>query len=199
MNIGLRRGARRNGVAGGTDYATPEEFERLFDFQQASLLRLALLLTGSPEKAEKSLNHALRDCRLSSSVSMDWVLRWARRAIVRSAIQLVGLPDSAPPIKIMNGDSAGGNIQGMPAATSFHVDVSSVQTLPDLERLVIVMTILERMSIQDCALLLARSPKEVCDAQKRAIRLSAPAAHVPNASFKDGAAELDIYARLVEN
>lgn len=199
MNIGLRRGARRNGLAGGADYATPEEFERLFDFQQASLLRLALLLTGSPEKAEKSLNHALRDCRLSSSVSMDWVLPWARRAIVRSAIQLVGLPDSAPPIKIMNGDSAGGNIQGMPAATSFHVDVSSVQTLPDLERLVIVITILERMSIQDCALLLARSPKEVCDAQKRAIYLSASAAHVPDASFKGKAAELGTCATLFEN
>ncbi|MGO9339169.1 MAG: hypothetical protein ACLPY1_16865 [Terracidiphilus sp.] len=199
MSIGLQRSARRNSEGGWTDYATPEEFECLFESKRDPLLRLALLLTGSVEKAEQSLNHALRDCRLNSSVSTDWVLPWARRAIVRNAIQLVCLPASVSTAHSMNGDGTGVNSQAVPAATSLHEDISSIEKLPDFERLVLIITVLEHISIQDYALLLARSPKEVFDAQKRAIHLLASAAHSANVSFKDGAAERDTRAKQFEN
>jgi hypothetical protein len=199
MSISLRRSARRDREGGWTDYATPEEFERLFESKREPLLRLALLLTGSVEKAEQSLNHALRDCRLNGSVSTDWVLPWARRAIVRNAIELVCLPVSVSGALPINGDGADGNSQAVPAATSLHEDISLIEKLPDFERLVPIITVLEHISVQDCALLLARSLKEVCDAQKRAIRLLAFAAHGANAPFKHGPAERYTCGKQFEN
>jgi hypothetical protein len=199
MSIGLQRGARRNREGGWTDYVTPEEFERLFESKREPLLRLALLLTGSVEKAELSLTHALRDCRLNGSVSTDWVLPWARRAIVRNAIELVRLPVSVSRALPMNGDGAGGNSQAVTAATSLHEDIASIEKLPDFERLVLIMTVLEHISIQDCALLLGRSLKEVCDAQKRATHLLAFVASGANASFKNGPAERYTCGKHFEN
>jgi len=199
MSISIRRSSRRNREGSWTDYATPEEFERLFESKREPLLRLALLLTGSVEKAELSLTHALRDCRLNGSVSTDWILPWARRAIVRNAIELVCLPVSASRALPMNGDGAGGNSQAVPAATSLQENIASIEKLPDFERLVLIMTVLEHISIQDCALLLARSLKEVWDAQKRAKHLLAFVAHGANASFKHGPAERYTCGKQFEN
>jgi DNA-directed RNA polymerase specialized sigma24 family protein len=99
----------------------------------------------------------------------------------------------------MNGDGAGGNSQAVPAATSLQENIASIEKLPDFERLVLIMTVLEHISIQDCALLLARSLKEVWDAQKRAKHLLAFVAHGANASFKHGPAERYTCGKQFEN
>jgi DNA-directed RNA polymerase specialized sigma24 family protein len=44
----------------------------------------------------------------------------------------------------------------------------AVLELPDFDRLVFVMCVLERLSFLDCALLLRKSPKDVCEAMARA-------------------------------
>jgi hypothetical protein len=46
---------------------------------------------------------------------------------------------------------------------------AAIFDLPDFDRLVFVICVLERYSILDCALLLRRSPKDVNDARVRAI------------------------------
>ena len=199
MNIRLQRRARRNGLAGGTDYATAEQFESLFESKWEALLRLALLLTASSEKAEQTLSLALRDCKLAGSVSADWIVPWARRAIVRSAIQLVFPSVSASATQTPNGDCYDGNSLAIPASTALGVDVPSIVKLPDFERLVFVITVLEHISIQDCALLVARSRKEVWDAQKHAMRLSTFAEHGLHASVEDGPTEGDMRGKLFEN
>ena len=48
-------------------------------------------------------------------------------------------------------------------------DSLAILELPDFDRLVFVICVLERYSILDCALLLKRSPKDVNDARVRAI------------------------------
>jgi hypothetical protein len=48
-------------------------------------------------------------------------------------------------------------------------DAHAILTLPDFDRLIFVICVLERYSILDCALLLRRSPKDVNDARVRAI------------------------------
>jgi hypothetical protein len=44
----------------------------------------------------------------------------------------------------------------------------AILSLPDFDRLVFVICVLERYSILDCALLLTRSPKDVNEARVRA-------------------------------
>ena len=191
MNIHVQRNTRRIGLAGWANYATAEEFESLFESKRASLLRLAFLLTASSEKAEQNLGLALQECRLNGSVAIDWILPWARRAIVRSAIQLVLPPVSALAARTPNGDHHDGNSQATTELTSRRVDVQSILKLPEFERLVFVITVLEGSSIQDCALLLARSPKEVRDAQKRAIGIASFLEHDFNVPSQGGAAQVD--------
>lgn len=200
MGTRLQSRTRRNGLGVWTDYATAEEFESLFESKREPLLRLALLLTASSEKAEQSLSFAMRDCRLNGSVAPDWILTWARRAIVRNAIQLVFPPVSASATQTLNDDGHDGKLLGISAAISIRVDLPSIVKLPDFERLVYVITVLERSSIQDCALLLARSPKEIRDAQKRAIGIASFLEHDFNVPSEDGAAEVDdTCGKLIEN
>ena len=191
MNIHFQRKMRRTGLAGWANYTTAEEFESLFESKRASLLRLAFLLTASSEKAEQNLSLALKECRLNASVAIDWILPWARRAIVRHAIQLVLPPVSALAARTLNGDPHDGNSQATTELTLRRVDVQSILKLPEFERLVFVITVLEGSSILDCALLLARSPKEVRDAQKRAIGIASFLEHDFNVPSQGGAAQVD--------
>ena len=187
------------GLACRTDYATAEEFESLFESKRGPLLHLAMLLTANSEMAAQILRLALRDCRFNGSVSADWILPWARRTIVRNAIRVVFPPISALATQTTNDDVHHGISLAIPAATTLRVDVPSIVKLPDLERLVFVITVLEHISLQDCALFLARSTKEVCDAQMRAMRLSTLAEHGRNDSFKDGEADPDTWEKLFDN
>ena len=200
MNIRSQRGTRGDSLAHRIKYATAEDFENLFESNRDALHRLALLLTATSSKAEQSLVLALRDCRLSGSVSEDWIFPWARRAIVRNAIQLVLPPASASGTQTLNGDANNSSSLAIQALPSLRVDFRTVPKLPDFERLVFVITVLEHISIQDCALLLARSPKEVHDAQKYAMQISIFAEHGPNSSsFDDGATQRDTCGQLFEN
>jgi len=191
MFIGVQSRTRRTGVSAWTDYATPEKFQDLFESKREQLFRLAMLLTASAEKAVQTLNLALRDCSLNGSVSTDWILPWARRAVIRNAIHLVSPPVSAITARSTNGNRADDTSRVNPAATSFRMDDSSIEKLPDFDRLVIVITVLEHISIQDCALLSARSPKDVCDAQKRGMRISSLMEHDFNAFVEEGAVTRD--------
>jgi len=198
MAIGLRRQTQRKEVAGRSHYATAEEFENLFESERKPLLRLALLLTASAEKAEQSLNLALKDCRLNGSVSTDWIISWARRAIVRTAIELVPRPVSAAAAQTVINNYHHCSTQ-VSAAVALQIDVPMILQMPDFERFVFVTTVLERISIHDCALLLARSPKDVCDAQTRAMRTSLFAQHDLNASFDVNSAERNTCGKAFEN
>jgi DNA-directed RNA polymerase specialized sigma24 family protein len=144
--------------------ATAEDFEHLFAQKTTDLLRLALHLTTDAEKAENCVILAMRDCFFRSSVSKDQVDTWARRMVMRNAIRLVwGTPND------ILGES-GFEFHLQPSDFSLEALQESVAilTLPDLDRLALVICVLERYSILDCALLLRRAPQEVYDAIVRA-------------------------------
>lgn len=191
MSIGLKHENRRNVFAGRTDYATSEQFESLFKSRREPLLRLALLLTASSEKAAQSLTLALRDCTLNGSVSTDWIFLWARRAVVRNAAQLVFRKELVSHARNPDGNCHHGNSQVNSAETTRRIDIPSILKMPEFERLVFVITVLEHSSIQDCALLMGQSPKEICDAQKRAMGMSFLAEYEFNVPSEDGATEGD--------
>jgi len=149
-------------------YATTDDFQRLFAREMTELFRLSLHLTADAEKAETCLILTMRECFVNSTVSKRWALVWARRTVVRNAIRLVLGTEDAMPIDIC-GD-AGPDFHLQPSEYRIEAlrDSLAILVLPDFDRLVFVICVLERYSTLDCALLLKRSPKDINDARVRA-------------------------------
>jgi DNA-directed RNA polymerase specialized sigma24 family protein len=149
-------------------YASKEEFVSLFESERMALHRLALLLTANSEAAERCLVLALGECIASSSVSKDWALAWTRRVVIRNAINVVMQPREQSSAK-MNGNAEGEPVvfseDGSPGEIAYS---QPILALPDPDRLVFVICVLEDHSIHDCALLLGRSPQDIDEARQRA-------------------------------
>ena len=149
-------------------YASKEEFVSLFESERMALQGLALLLTANSEAAERCLVLALRECIANCSVSRDWVLAWARRVVIRNAINVV-MESEEQSFAGMNCNAEIGSVAFSEDDSLGHIaNLQSILTLPDLDRLVFVISILERHSIRDCALLLGRSSRDISEARQRA-------------------------------
>lgn len=148
-------------------YATCDDFCRVFRGELDGLYQLSFLMTGDHEKAERCLLAGLEYCYRENHVSRDWALLWAKRTIIQNAIrELRPRPhrdslSSAEPIVSYSGSVA--NIQGD------HFKAEAVLALEDLERFVFVISVLERYSDRDCAVLLRCSLLEVRQARIQAI------------------------------
>ena len=97
---------------------------------------------------------------------MEWASSWARRAILKHAIQLIRPvaehPDSLPFIRPKG-----------PATSAENKPFAAILALGAFERFVYVMSILEGQSEQDCAVLLRCSRRDVIVARVLALtRLS---------------------------
>lgn len=167
MKSTLEYGRIQYKVRGEDRYATAEDFHLLFATEMVELFRLAVRLTADPEIAERCIIMAMRECIGNSTVSKRWSLIWARRTVIRNAINLViGIEDVVP--------------SDLRCDVDFHLQPStqreairdsfSILMLPDLDRLVFVICVLEQYSIMDCALLLSNSPRVVNEARERAIK-----------------------------
>jgi hypothetical protein len=149
------------------EYARNEEFISVFESERASLQRLALLLTGNSEAAKLCLIRAFGECIASSSVSKEWILSWTRRMVIRNAISLVMGPGDQSFVNT-NDDTHGGLITFFPDVSLDAIsDSESILDLPEFDRFVFVICILERYSTRDCALLLDRSPRDINEARQR--------------------------------
>jgi len=149
------------------EYASKEEFGSAFECEQARLQTLALSLTANSETAKQCLIRAFRECIASSSVSKEWVLCWARRAVIRNAIRLVMGPDGQSFVN-PNDDPDNGLIVFSPDDSLGEIATAeSILNLPELDRFVFVICVLERYSIHDCALLLGKSPAEISEVRHR--------------------------------
>ena len=149
------------------EYATREDFCRVFTQNLNSLYHLALLLTGDPERAEQCFVAGLDDVVNANKVFKDWAHCWAKRTIIKNAIR--GLqPQPHDP-----GSSASANVVSEKSKLRIirdgHLEIDSVLALEDFERFVYVMTVLERYSEPDCALLIGCSIEEVHAARIRAV------------------------------
>jgi hypothetical protein len=149
------------------EYAREEEFVSLFERERVGLQRLALLLTANSEAAKRCLIRAFRECIASGSVSKEWVLSWTRRMVIRNAISLVIGPEGQ---SFVNTDDDADNdlvVFFSDDSLGAIAESESIFDLPEFDRFVFVICVLERYSMQDCALLLGRSPRDINEARKR--------------------------------
>ena len=153
------------------NYAVNDEFQQLFATEMTDIFRLSLNLTADTETAERCLILAMGECLQSNCVfnSRELSRAWARRVVIRNAIHLVQAEESRKPGGSLSGTTS--YVQSQPnryRATAVPESLA-VLNLPDFDRLVYVICVLEHYSVAHCALLLSRSEKDVNDARVRAI------------------------------
>jgi len=152
---------------GEKQYATREEFLKIFDQDMNGLYQLSFLLTGDHQKGERCFVAGIEDCVKENRVFREWARVWAKRVIVENAIRELhprwSHSNSSAVLRAVfshNQQSSG------PIG---HFDVDVVLGLADFERFVFVLCVLERYREHECALLLGCSASEVRDARTQAI------------------------------
>jgi hypothetical protein len=149
-----------------TRYATVTDYHRIFAEEMESLYLLAFLLTADSDKAEQCFVCGLGECVDQIGVFMDRASSWARRAVVKHAIRMI---QPAP-----EGDASGFFVSAKrPAIATKKNPFAAVISLPDFERFVFVMSVLEGQSHEDCQELLRCSRLELVMARDVAFRLVA--------------------------
>jgi DNA-directed RNA polymerase specialized sigma24 family protein len=146
-------------------YAASAEYCKIFDEQMHSLFLLAFLLTADSNKAEQCFVAGREECVEGRGVWMEGPHSWARRAIIRHAIQMIRPAQEQG----ASGHLVSGALGTSGTSNPFAVIVS----LRAFERCAFVMSVLEGQSNEDCQSLLRCSRQEVVMARKVALRLLA--------------------------
>ena len=145
-----------------TEYATVDDFRKLFTAEMESLYLLALLLTADDRKAEATFVAGIEDAANSSKVFREWAHSWAKRVIIRNAIAAIR------PVA-----SKAGSVSEMSffskRLAGAHARLANVLALEDFERVVFVLSVLEQYSFKECSLLLDCSLADVHRAQTAAL------------------------------
>jgi DNA-directed RNA polymerase specialized sigma24 family protein len=147
-------------------YASREDFRRIFNDDTNGLYQLSLLLTRDSVKAEQCFVGGLDDCVAENSVFREWARSWAKRAIIQNAIRKLNprprRPSPASPTVFAD-------IDQLSSGPGRYFEIDAVLKLEDHERFVFVMSVLEHYSEHDCALLLGWSVREVREVRTHAI------------------------------
>ena len=146
-------------------YATDEDFLRIFDEDLNPLYQLSFLLTGDHQKGETCFVAGIERCANENRVFRQWARGWTKRVIVESAIRelqprLSSNSSSLRSVFSQNQQSS---------SPSRHFDADAVLRLAHFERFVFVMCVLERYRESECALLLGCSASQVREACTRAV------------------------------
>jgi len=144
-------------------YATSIEFCRVFAENMDSMHLLSFLLTADLTKAEECFASGLEDCLKGSYVFRNWARSWARRTIIRNAVRM--LASRANHSAVTGAPSC--RFGRTPEANAA---IASILGLEDFERFVVVLSVLERYSDQDCSVLLGCSRLDVREARIRALQ-----------------------------
>jgi DNA-directed RNA polymerase specialized sigma24 family protein len=144
------------------------DFCQLFTREMTNLYLLCLLLTASPEAAEQCFISSLEDCLNGSAVAKEWAISWAKRVVVKNAIRLV-----SPDVHRIGGTAvsvASETPEELTKTLAMNPVIACVLALGDFDRLVFVMTVLERYSDHDAATLLDCTQQEIRARQIAALR-----------------------------
>jgi RNA polymerase sigma factor (sigma-70 family) len=142
---------------GSTAYATNDDFCHVFAEKMDKLYLLGLLLTGDAAKAEQCFVAGIGDNVEGNKVFREWAYSWARRTIIRRAIQMI---EPAEKLTITDPQEVSLNIEPR---------LRAILKLNTLERFVFVMSVLEGYSYRDCSVLLGCSRQAVANARARAL------------------------------
>jgi len=150
-----------------SEYATIDDFRKLFTEDMNSLYLLSFLLMGNQEEAERSFVDGLADCVNGNPVFKKWARSWARRIIVRNAIRIIA-PHIGPARSAASAsDSTNESPPKIPLVES---PFAGVLALEDFERFVFVLSVLERYPVHKCAVLLGTSIQEILETRLRALQ-----------------------------
>ena len=146
-------------------YATSHDFCRLFADNVDSLYQLAFLLTGDHDTAEQCFVTGVEDSVHGNNVFKEWAHSWAKRTIIQLAIRALQ-PKPFDPYSIE--DTAAHSVPK--SVPDRHDVIGRLLSLGDFDRFVFVMSVLERYSEHECALLLGCTPPNVREARTRALQ-----------------------------
>jgi hypothetical protein len=148
------KNARRN-----HGYSTCADFCDNFAKDLQPLYRLAFLLTGTHTAAEQCLAVTIEECAGARSVFKGWERSWTKRCLIINAIRCV-LPGQLERIgKKETSCEVDVEAGGRPAR------IAQIWLVPPIQRFVFVMSVLERYSIHECALLLGCPQRAVVEAR----------------------------------
>jgi hypothetical protein len=129
-----------------TSYAAVMDCVSNFDEQMRSLYLLSFLLTADHDQAERCLISAIGE-RGEEFSFRDLEHLWNRRTIFKHAIQMITpVPEDADNVSLL--------ILPDPVAAGENTPFANVLSLGSFERFVFVMSILEGVSDEECAILL---------------------------------------------
>ena len=148
-------------------YATSADFCRVLAENVENMYLLSFLLTSDHTKAEECLVSGLENCIKANYVFRDWARAWARRAIILNAVGILGPRRSHSTSPAAPSDPVNCEFGRTPQANGA---IASILGLKDFERLVFVISVLERYSDQDCSVLLACSRQDVRETRMRALQ-----------------------------
>lgn len=145
------------------DYATTVDFCDIFINDTKHLYVLAFLLTANHEESEQCFGSTVEEAFKGQAVFKEWVRSWLRRTLIENAIEIVS------PASARNGGERDFWSAWQPG-TQRECEIDTVTKLAPFERFVFVMSILERYSDWECAVLLGCSMNKVAQARIRALR-----------------------------
>ncbi|MBZ5686633.1 MAG: hypothetical protein LAP86_16500 [Acidobacteriia bacterium] len=144
-------------------YASGEEFCRLLADNVDGLYQLAFLLAGDHSIAEQCFVAGFEDSVHGSNVFKEWAHSWG--TIIQLAIRALqpkprdpdSAEDTAPDV----------DLKSIPDR---HDAIGRILSLGDFDRFVFGMSVLERCSEHECALLLGCAPPDVREARVGALQ-----------------------------
>jgi DNA-directed RNA polymerase specialized sigma24 family protein len=155
----MMRYQRQIGKDSASKYATAEDFRRLFIEEIDGLYQFSYLLTGDAAKAQQCFVAGLDDSVKANNIFREWAHSWAKRAIIKNAIRAL-----QPQAADFDSSLSAGVVSAknkLRIIRDGHLEVDSVLALEDFERVVFVMTVLERYSDHESALLIGCSIQEI--------------------------------------
>lgn len=148
-------------------YATHNDFCRIFKEDTSGLHLLALLLTADSAAAEQCFVAGFEDSVISNRVFKQWAHSWSKRAIIKNAIRILR------PLPSATKDST--SSRPVEAGPIISASLAAVFQLQPFDRLVLVMSVLEDYSSQDCATLLNCTRQDVIASRSLALKQLAQA------------------------
>lgn len=148
------------------EYASVEDFCSVFTEGRNDLYGLSFQLTGDHDQAEQCLVAGRKDCLTATRVFKEWARSWAKRTVIQNAIRKL---KPHPSIASSTWFTVPIYIGELPSGVNPHFELSAILALEEFERFVFVMSVLERYSQHDCALLLGCTHRQIEDARTRAL------------------------------
>jgi hypothetical protein len=145
------------------NYAKHSDFCDVLRSDTKPLYLLAFLLTANHKESEQCFVSTVEEAFKEPMVFKEWARPWVKRTLIQNAIEIVSPASARTPQKRQLWNT--GQLESQRKC-----EIDTVTKLDAFERFVFVMSILERYSNWDCALLLGCSMNKIARARIKVLR-----------------------------